>query len=289
MLRHSYRNQGGKSSLIPAETTSAPPPIAKPLRPRKFKTMRTITALILREMESTYGRSPGGYIWAVLEPVGAITLFTLVISFGLSLRSPSIGTSFMLFYATGFLPFSFYNATVNKTANALNYSRRLLQYPGVRYTDAILARFLLNFLTHLMVFYIVMTGIHFLFDVGTILNIPAILLSLLLAALLGLGIGVINCYLSAVFPVWDQAWSILNRPMFLLSTIFFVFEDVPWQFQGVLWYNPLIHIIGLMRRGFYPTYDAAYVSVSYVLAVSLIPLALGLVVLNRYSREILNR
>ena len=114
-------------------------------------------------------------------------------------------------------------------------------------------------------------------------------LLVVLAALLGLGIGVINCYLSAVFPVWDQAWSILNRPMFLLSTIFFVFEDVPWQFQGVLWYNPLIHIIGLMRRGFYPTYDAAYVSVSYVLAVSLIPLALGLVVLNRYSREILNR
>ena len=262
---------------------------AKPLQARKFKSGRTVTALVLREMETTYGRSPGGYIWAVLEPVGAITLFTIVISLGLRLKSPSIGTSFMLFYATGYLPFALYGETGNKIARSLKYSRQLLQYPGVRYTDAIIARFLLNFLTHLMVFYIMMTGIHLLFDVGTILNIPAILLSLGLAALLGLGVGTLNCFLMSMFPVWEQAWSILNRPLFLLSTILFIFEEVPWQYQGVLWYNPLIHIIGLMRRGFYPTYDAAYVSIPYVLGVSFVCLALGLVFLNRWHRDILSR
>ena len=31
----------------------------------RFATLRTITALILREMATTYGRSPGGYVWAI--------------------------------------------------------------------------------------------------------------------------------------------------------------------------------------------------------------------------------
>ena len=55
-----------------------------------------------------------------------------------------------------------------------------------------------------------------------------------------------------------------------------------------MWYNPLIHIVGLMRTGFYPTYTASYVNELYVLAISLGLLCLGLIVLGRYHRDILN-
>ena len=40
--------------------------------------LRVVFALIIREMSTTYGRSAGGYIWAILEPVGAIALMSLV-------------------------------------------------------------------------------------------------------------------------------------------------------------------------------------------------------------------
>jgi len=261
---------------------------AQPLQARRFKTPRTISALILREMETTYGRSPGGYLWAVLEPLGAITLFTVVIALGLKLRSPSIGNNFMLFYATGFLPLAFWGQTANKTAKALKFSRQLLRYPGVRYTDAIIARFLLNFLNNILVYYILFTGIHIAFSLDTHLDVGAILTSFFMAAFLGLGIGSINCFLFSYFPVWDQFWTILTRPLFILSTVIYTFEEIPWRYQDVLWYNPIVHIIGLMRRGFYPTYDAPYVSVSYVFGISLVTLVAGLILLKRYHREILN-
>lgn len=35
-----------------------------------FATFRTVMAMVLREMTATYGRTPGGYIWAIIEPVG---------------------------------------------------------------------------------------------------------------------------------------------------------------------------------------------------------------------------
>ena len=66
-------------------------------------------------------------------------------------------------------------------------------------------------------------------------------------------------------------------------------ETIPDPYQGYLWYNPLVHIIGIMRKGFYPTYDANYASPVYVLAIALSSLALGLLLLWRYHAEILNR
>ena len=257
-----------------------------PLKPRRFRAFRTISALILREMSTTYGRSAGGYIWAVISPIAAITLLTLV--FSAALRSPSLGSNFPLFYATGMLPFTLYMQTSQKIAFSLKFSRPLLHYPGVRYIDTIIARFLLNLLTHITIFYLLISIIIFAYDIQTILNFPKIITALGLASLLGLGIGCLNCYLFMRFPVWGNLWEILNTPMFILSCIFFIFEDVPNQFQNYLWFNPLSHITGLMRAGFYPTYDATYVSISYVLLISFFTMALGILLLNRFHRDILN-
>ncbi len=257
-----------------------------PLKPRRFRAFRTIVALILREMSTTNGRSLGGYAWTIITPVAAITLLTLV--FSVALRTPSLGTNFALFYATGMLPFTLYMQTTTKIANALKFSRPLLRYPGVRYIDAIIARFLLNLLTHIMVFYLLISVIIFVYDIQTILDFPTIILAFSLAALLGLGIGCLNCYLFMRFPVWDSIWSILNTPMFIMSCVFFVYEDVPGHFQKFLWFNPVAHITGLMRAGFYPTYEASYVSIPYLLLFSLIPMALGLLLLNRFHRDLLN-
>ena len=256
------------------------------LKPRSFKSLRTIGALMLREMSTTYGRSAGGYFWAILEPVAAITLMTLV--FSAALRTPSLGTNFGLFYASGFLPFTLYLRLNNKIANALKFSRQLLRYPGVRYIDAIIARFLLNVLTYVTVSYLLITVIITIFDVQTILDLRAIMLAFALAALLGLGVGCLNCYLTMRFHTWDTIWSILTAPMFILSCIFFILEDIPDKYQDVLWFNPVVHLTGLMRTGFYPTYEATYVSVPYVLMFGLITLALGLLLLNRFHRDLLN-
>jgi len=47
---------------------------------------------------------------------------------------------------------------------------------------------------------------------------------------------------------------------------------MPSAVQNILWWNPLLHASGVMRTGFYPTYDAAYVSYGYTYG-----LALGLI------------
>ena len=77
--------------------------------------------MMLREMVTTYGRSPGGYLWAVLEPVAAIGLLSLV--FSLAFRAPSLGGNFPLFYASAYLPYMLFIDINNKLAAAIRFSR----------------------------------------------------------------------------------------------------------------------------------------------------------------------
>ncbi|MEL7105798.1 MAG: ABC transporter permease [Pseudomonadota bacterium] len=252
-----------------------------------FATARSTTALLLREMATSYGRSPGGYVWAVLEPVAGIALLSMV--FAAAFTAPGLGQSFPLFYATGFLPFMMFNDIVNKLASALRFSRPLLAYPAVTFMDAILARFILNAATHLVVGLIVLGGIFVLFETGTILRPGPIALALSMTAALAFGIGIFNCLMLTAFPVWDRLWQIVARPLFVISGIFFVLEDVPRAFREFLWFNPLIHITAEMRRGIYATYEPGWVSPIYVFSIAIVPAVFGALLLRRHHSELLQR
>ena len=253
---------------------------------RRLATLRAISALILREMVTGYGRSPGGYLWALLEPIGGTAL--LVAIFSLGFRSPPLGTNFAIFYASGLVPFMMYTSLNGKLAQALNFSKQLLVYPSVTFIDALLARFILEFITQLMVAYIVFSGILLLFDTQTAPYLPGILLAYAMVAALAFGVGVANAFLATMFPVWGRFWAILNRPMLIISGIIFIPESIPEPYRGYMLWNPLVHFVAQMRRSFYPYYDATYVSLPYVFGISFALTAFGLVFLLRYHRDLLN-
>lgn len=247
---------------------------------------RTLGAMVLREMSTTHGRSWGGYLWAIVDPVGGIILLTLV--FSVVLRTPSIGTNFAIFYATGFIPFSFYMVMSSKTAQAISSSRALLAYPAVTVMDALLSRFLVTTLTAVLTAYLIFSFILLTQETRTDPQIFSIALSMMMAAALGFGVGTMNCFFFARFPEWQSIWAILNRPLFIISCVFFAYDDIPRPYDAWLWYNPLIHVIGQMRKGFYHSYAADYVSLAYVFGLSAVLTIVGTMLLVRYHREIIN-
>jgi capsular polysaccharide transport system permease protein len=281
---------GHLMSDMPADTDPIEPrlePLRRPARARRFKSARTIGALIMREMQTTYGRSAGGYAWALLEPIGGIALFAFILSTGFRIRTPPLGDNFPLFLASGLLLLGLFMQISTRTAQSINFSKPLLFYPAVRYTDPIIARFLLNFLTQLLVIYIIVYGILLIYDMRVIFNMPQIALAVGLTGLLALGIGTLNCFLFSLYPILQNVWSIVTRPLVLVSTIFFTFENIPRGYQDIAWWNPLVHVIGLMRRGFYASYEADWASPFYVGLVGGGSLVVGLALLHRYHRKLL--
>jgi len=262
-------------------------PLTRLNRPTARPTLwRAVCALILREMATTHGRLPGGYLWAVIEPLLGIALLSAI--FAIMVPAPALGTSFPLFYASGLLPFLAFTDITGKLTQSLNFSRPLFAYPAVGVMDAVLARFLLAAGTQVAVASLLITGILFLSETRATPDIAILAQAAGLLMVLGLGIGTMNCLLVGLVPVWQRIWGIAMRPMFLISGVFFTFEAVPLPWRDALWWNPLVHVVGLVRRGLYPGYDATYVSASYVLMLALSVSLLAGIGLLRWHRDILS-
>jgi capsular polysaccharide transport system permease protein len=245
---------------------------------------RVLFALLMREMTTRFGRSAGGYLWALIEPVGFIALLSLV--FSQIAHTPPIGRSFPLFYATGYIAFSFYNDIAALTSRAVLVNRPLLNYPVVTPLDTILARFLLQALTGLAVAGVVFSGILAVFADQVRLQPIPLISAFALAGFLGVGVGLVNTTLFALSKSWELVYGVISRPLFLISAVFFTFESLPAVARDVLWWNPLIHLVGLMRAGFYPIYDDSHISILYVLALALGLTVGGLVLMLAFAKKL---
>jgi capsular polysaccharide transport system permease protein len=242
---------------------------------------------VIREMGTSFGKSAGGYFWAIAQPLGGILL--LSVAFSLALRSPPLGNSFLFFYSTGVVPFQLFNAMSRAVSAAISSNRGLLAYPVVSVLDAILAKFLLTFMTNLIVAVLLIGGIIVVSGTYVVLDWAEIATAYLLVSFLGLGVGTINCVLFGFFPTWKNIWSVLTRPLFILSGVFYLFETIPRAFQNVVWFNPIQQCIGLMRAGFFGTYHADYVSVPYILGVSLVLFVLGGYLVRRHATYLIEQ
>ena len=249
--------------------------------------IRVLFALVVREMSTRFGRSWGGYLWAIAEPVGGILLLTL--AFGFIVRKPPIGTSFALFYATGIIPFFLFSNVSRSVSQAIGSNQGLLRYPVVRPLDAVFAKFVTDFLTMFVVGLLLFTWIIRSQGVPVNLDLAAIFNGFLLMGLLALGIGTLNCVLFSFWPTWRNVWGVMTKPLFIMSGMFYTFEAMPRQLQGVLWYNPLLHCIAYVRSGFYGGYDPTYVSPLYVLGVSGTTFLLGAYLLRRHASALIEK
>ncbi|PZO67412.1 MAG: sugar ABC transporter permease [Paracoccus denitrificans] len=253
---------------------------------RRFSTVRAVVALVLREVQTSHGRSSGGYLWAIAEPVGGIALLTLIFSAGF--RTPPLGTNFAIFYATGVVPFMAYLDMSGKVARSVGYSKALLTYPAVTFVDALVARILFNAFTQIVIATLIFSGIYWFADTRTHPQVEQIAIAMAMIICVATAIGTVNCFLFEAFAWWQQLWGILMRPIFLVSCIFFIYDNVSQPYRDWLWWNPLIHIIGQMRHAFYDNYRGDYVSYTYVFGLSLGLWALGLLLLVRYHRDLQN-
>ncbi|MFN3971083.1 MAG: ABC transporter permease [Gemmobacter sp.] len=262
------------------------PPRRQPQRALGMRTARTIFALLLREMSMSNGRTILGYLWEIVEPV--VGILVLMFIFSLIMRSPAIGNNFALFYASGLLPFFMFTDISTKVAIAVRSARPLLTYPGVTYIDVIAARFLLASMTKLIIYSIVMMGILLIYDINPLFKYDYLLLGLCMALLMGLSVGVLNCTLFHFFPIWDRVWSLISRPLLILSGVIILPESVPLPYREWLSWNPLVHIIATVRMGIYATYQPGYVSVVYVLGICAILLPTALFLMRRYWRMLID-
>jgi capsular polysaccharide transport system permease protein len=229
-----------------------------------FTQLRVIHAVALRETKTRFGQHRAGYLWALVEPIVWIgTFFGLYTIMG---RQGPDGMALVPFLTTGILAYQIFAQTVDKVSQSINGNKALLFYPQVQPLDLVFARTLLEAVTYVIVFAVIVGGHALVVQSLAIHSILETLLGFSLASLLGMSVGLVFCALNVVSATADRVRGPLLRPMFWISGLFFTANALPSQVREVFLWNPVLHCVELVRAGWFPEYHARYASPTYVLA-----------------------
>jgi capsular polysaccharide transport system permease protein len=244
--------------------------------------IQVIYALVLREVRTRFGSHRMGYIWALLEPLIWIGTFAALFM-GMGKPIP-YHLSVVPFLAASFIPYDLFRDMTSRSSTAIGANRGMLFYSQVRPLDLVIARSVLEFCTTGVVFTLIMGGIA-IYEWKLEVSSPLlVLVGFLLSAGIGLGLGLVLCGLSAFTNTIERLQGPLMRPLFWISGLFFAPAMVPEYAQKYLLLNPLVHILEIVRTGWFPHYQSAPVSITYPLEWIVILLFIGLT-LERIARR----
>lgn len=214
---------------------------------------RVVTALVLRESKTRFGRSRFGYVWALVEPMAYVGIF-LAIRTAVG-RSPVFGESVILFVMTGLLATRLFIAIASRLTASISSNRALLAYPPVKPNDVIFARFILETVTMLIVVLVFFAGLQLAARYEVVISFSAFTAALAATVFLALGVGMFNAVVSVLYPLWGRLFGLMRLPIFLLSGIFYVPKQMPVNAQAVLEWNPVLHCVEWLRTASYLSYD----------------------------------
>lgn len=247
--------------------------------------IEVVEALVLRETRTRFGAHQLGYFWAIFEP--ALWVATFYGLYALLGREAPPGLDLITFLLTGLIPFGLFNKVTAQVSESINGNKALLFYPQVRPVDIAISRSVLEVMTYTCVFAIFM-GSHALFTQKwpTVEDPLMVILGFALATGLGLGLGLVFCSLGVLTKLADRVLGPLLRPLFWCSGIFFTANDLPTNVRDWMLYNPLLHVVELVRDGWFPAYHTRHADIGYVVMWLLCLLTLGLLLERAVRRKI---
>lgn len=247
---------------------------------------RNTISLVLREMRSRFSEQRLSYAWALIEPLGWITVLSLL--FMVAGRDiPPVGNSFVLFFATGLVPFNIYSQTAGAVLIAVEVNKPLLYFPVIKAIDTFVARALLEVFTNICVLIIIIAGYSFIYHGEMPDDWLNMIAPIALLAIIGFNTGVINCVIIAHFKEWSRIWAVISRPLFFLSGIFYTVDSFPPNVQAVLYWNPVLHCVEWLRSGYYKGYESQFVDPFFVSSLTIFGLFCALGMERIYRRKIL--
>lgn len=243
---------------------------------------RTIHSIMLREMQTRFGKSRLGYLWAFIEPISHVTVMCLVY-WAINRQAP-VGASVVVFLVTGVLPYLLFQKVALHLGNAVRANRLLLRLPMVTPLDAIIARAVLEGLT-----WVTVSTVLFVVLVLAGLARPPDQLTVCAAAAivtfgLACGIGLMNSVLMTLWPSWTRIYPTITRPLYHVSAIFFFIDHIPPNLQYWLSWNPMVHAVQWFRVGYQNEYASMILDQDYLLKWAVATVVLGLC-MERLSQQ----
>jgi ABC-type polysaccharide/polyol phosphate export permease len=246
---------------------------------------RVITALILREMLTRYGRHNIGFLWLFVEPM----LFTLGVT-ALWTASKSIHASdipIVAFAITGYSSILLWRNMPSRCINALSPNLSLLYHRNVRPIDIYFSRLILEAAGATMSFTFLVLVFGF---IGWLLppeDVLQILGGWLMLAWFGSGLALFLGALSESSESVEKLWHPSSYILFPLSGAAFLVNGLPQVAQEIVMYLPMVHGVEYVREGYFGSHIHAHYNLAYMALCNIFLTLIGLAQVSKVSRTVI--
>lgn len=206
--------------------------------------------LTLRDIKIRYKQTLLGAAWAIIQPLFAMLLFTLI--FGKLARMPSDGIPYPLFAYAGLLPWTFFANAVTNSGNSLVGSTSLITkvfFPRVIIPAASVAAGLLDF----VIAFLLLIPLLIYYRMRLTWSLVMLPLFVILATLLALGVGMLMSALNVRYRDVRYALPFLMQLWLFASPVIYPSSIIPEQWRWVLLLNPMTGIIEGFRASLFGT------------------------------------
>jgi capsular polysaccharide transport system permease protein len=238
------------------------------------KHTRIVSALMIREMTTRFGRDGIGFAWIVLEPmsfcVGVLILW--------SLTKPAFehGIRLQAFSLTGYMCIILLRHMISYSFTAIQANMGLLHHRQVKPLHVLISRNLLELggttATFILV-YVALLGLG-------LINLPDNLLltycGWLMMAWLSLGMAMLMTGLALRFEPIERIVGLLTYVLVPLSGAFFMIAWLPPKAQKILLYFPFPHAVEMLRAGVFGPFVETHYDWFYPLAWGIVLNLIGL-------------
>lgn len=245
---------------------------------------RVISALLIREIVTRYGRHNIGFLWLFFEPM----LFTLGVTALWTAIKATHGTNLPItaFALTGYSSLILWRNCSNRVVKAIEVNHSLLYHRNVKVIDVFAARLLLEVVgvTASAAFLIVIfSSIGLMsFPVDPVTVISGWLLMIWFSVSLGLIVGAA----SERSEIIERVWHIFTYLMFPLSGAAFMVDWFSKDVQSILLWVPMVHGTEMIRHGYFGSAVRTYENPIYFSLINSVMLLIGLALVRETGRRV---
>lgn len=224
---------------------------------------RVMVALMIRELHTRFGRENLGYVWLFVEPAMlglGVAIWQRLVQGSASMPG---GLNKFSFFLIGYILFYLFRTLISRSPSGLAANFQLMYHSRVTIEAIMWARTMLDTaaVAVCMAVFIVVIGIAY----GDWPSDPLqMMLGVAFMGLLAHGIGLIFLACTAISPgVTDRLVHPFTYLTIPFSGMFYMAWWLPGEFQRVLLWFPLLHIMEFVREGQFGrrvpvTYDLPY-------------------------------
>jgi lipopolysaccharide transport system permease protein len=202
--------------------------------------------LTWRDILVRYKQAVLGVLWAILQPVLTMVVFTVVFNKGLNVESPDPSIPYAIFSYTGLLPWQYFSGALSRSSSSLVGNSNLLTkvyFPRL----VIPMSGVLSGLIDFAISFVVLLCLMAVYGIAPTWQMVFLPLLLLLATLTALSVSLWLSALNVLYRDVQYMIPFIVQLWMFVSPVIYSVKSIPQELRPLFYINPMTGVIGGFR------------------------------------------